>query len=78
MGNNLISIFVQFSGLQLHDPCDSGDLVESHLYELITGTRNADFRTPVRGPPIIGKEYLNLFLLVFDLWGNVMSLHNAK
>ena len=41
-----------FSGVELHDTCDNDDIVESHLYQLISATRGRS----VTGPPLLGES----------------------
>ena len=40
------------SGVELHDTCDNDDIVESHLYQLISATRGRS----VTGPPLLGES----------------------
>ena len=50
---------VTFSGVQLHDACESMGLTRRHLYSLITATREvpggAAFGVRISGPPLLGK-----------------------
>ena len=38
--------------MELHDTCDNDDIVESHLYQLISATRGRS----VTGPPLLGES----------------------
>ncbi len=40
-------------GLQLHDTCDDDDLVENHLFDVISGTRDI---IESSGPPLLGER----------------------
>ena len=48
-----------FSGVQLHDACESMGLTRRHLYSLITATREvpggAAFGVRISGPPLLGN-----------------------
>ena len=51
-----------FSGVQLHDACESMGLTRRHLYSLITATREvpggAAFGVRISGPPLLGNIVL--------------------
>eukprot|EP00094_Tigriopus_californicus_P007633 TCALIF_07350-PA protein Name:"Protein of unknown function" AED:0.14 eAED:0.14 QI:11/0.5/0/0.66/0.5/1/3/0/133 len=45
-------------GLQLHDTCNSNEIIDRHLYHLITASRTIGKKSPTglsTGPPLLGK-----------------------
>ena len=59
--NIILNMSHLFSGVELHDTCDNDDIVESHLYQLISATRGRS----VTGPPLLGESpLLSLFRVV--------------
>ena len=40
------------AGVEFHDTCDNDDIVESHLFQLISATRGR----AVTGPPLLGES----------------------
>ena len=54
----IIMIVSLISGLQVHDTCNSEELTQKHLYNIISTTREAasvlNLKRPA-GPPLLGK-----------------------
>lgn len=61
----IIMIVSLISGLQVHDTCNSEELTQKHLYNIISTTREAasvlNLKRP-EGPPLLGKSIYRLHL----------------
>ncbi len=51
-------------GLQIHDTCNSEDLTQKHLYNVISTTQDLERALGIqgKGPPLLGKIKLGTLL----------------